>query len=399
VPAQLLSATPSPTATAAQNQATSVSRTANSPADSSAAQPSRTGAAPASTEAARISHSGNALLNTLGQQSVRQPVLHQVQLQLQRDNSALQLLSPRPLQSGQQVTLTRVGEQQVQLQSSVPPELPGRSPAAQSAMQHALREALPQQMPFGDALNQLVQLSQTPAARGQGAIGQLVQSMLSLFSVTPGSADAGEAIQRNLQQGGLLTESRLAHGSGSDKPVPDLKQQLGQLLKAAEQLPPEPRQQMQRLVDALQARSTSQQVSSLQAWKELPDGSQERVFRLDLPIRQGEMHDNAELTISEHRRPGQQQEMESFWGVALSFDLQQQGSVDVRLSLHEDWRLQVQFWAEAADTLRRIERQLEPFSQELHAKGFIVDRIQARQGKPHQPESNSIQRRLVDIHT
>ncbi len=296
------------------------------------------------------------------------------------------------------MTLTRVGDQQVQLQGSVPAEPPGRTPAAQSAMQQALREALPQQMPFGDALNQLVQLSQTPAVRGQGAIGQLVQSMLSLFSVTPGSADADQAIQRNLQQGGLLTEARLAR-SDNDKPPADLKQQLGQLLKAAEQLPPEPRQQMQRLVEALQARTTSQQVSSLQAWKELPDGGQERVFRLDLPIRQAEHHDTAELTISEQRHPAAEGEWQSSWSVSLNFDLQQQGSVDVRLSLQEDWRLKLQFWAESAATLQRIEQQLEPFSQELHGKGFIVDHIQARLGKPQQPRLNDIQRRLVDVHT
>ncbi len=371
------------------------------PASQTGATASTTPAAPATTGTAplpaRISLTGNALLQTLGQQQPRQPTPHLVQLSV--DSQQLQLISPRPLQAGQQVTLTRVGDQQVQLQGMPAAELPGRSPAAQNAMQQALREALPQQIPFGDTLNQLVQLSQTPAARGQGAIGQLVQSMLSLFSVTPGSADADQAIQRNLQQGGLLSESQLARSGGSDKPPADLKQQLGQLLKAAEQLPPEPRQQMQRLVEALQARTTSHQVSSLQAWKELPDGGQERVFRLDLPIRQAEHHDTAELTISEQRRPDPEGEWQTSWSVALNFDLQQQGSVDVRLSLQEGWRLQLQFWAEASATLHRIEQQLDPFTQTLHDKGFIVDRIQARQGKPRQAKLNDIQRRLVDVHT
>ncbi len=371
------------------------------PASQTGATASTTPAAPATTGTAplpaRISLTGNTLLQTLGQQQPRQPTPHLVQLSV--GSQQLQLISPRPLQAGQQVTLTRVGDQQVQLQGMPAAELPGRSPAAQNAMQQALREALPQQIPFGDALNQLVQLSQTPAARGQGAIGQLVQSMLSLFSVTPGSADADQAIQRNLQQGGLLSESQLARSGGSDKPPTDLKQQLGQLLKAAEQLPPEPRQQMQRLVEALQARTTSHQVSSLQAWKELPDGGQERVFRLDLPIRQAEHHDTAELTISEQRRPDPEGDWQTSWSVALNFDLQQQGSVDVRLSLQEGWRLQLQFWAEASATLRRIEQQLDPFTQTLHDKGFIVDRIQARQGKPQQAKLNDIQRRLVDVHT
>ena len=348
--------------------------------------------------ATRFSHTGNTLLQALGQQQARPPIQHLVQLQLA--NQQIELASPRPLQTGQQVLLTRTSQQQVQLQPILPNTLDEHTPAQKSAMQDALREALPRQIPFGDALNQLVQLSQSPAGRSQGAIGQLVQSMLSLFSVTPDSSDADQAVKRNLQQGGLLTESRLAQAGGNDKPAPDLKQQLGQLMKAAEQLPPEARQQMQRLVDALQARSTSQQVSSLQAWKELPDGGQERVFRLDLPIRQAERHDTAELTISEHRQPRKDSdEVTTFWSVALHFDLPDQGSVDARLSLHEEWRLQLQFWAESPATVQQIERQLDTFSTTLHDKGFLVDRLQARQGRPSQPQMTDIQRRLVDVHT
>ncbi|MBR9828503.1 MAG: hypothetical protein GYB41_07660, partial [Oceanospirillales bacterium] len=205
---------------------------------------------------ARVSHSGNTLLQTLGQQQVRQAQPHLVQLRM--DTQQLQLLSPRPLQAGQQVILTRTSADQVQLSSPPPIEAITQRPASQVALQNALREALPQQIPFGDALNQLVQLSQAPATRSNSAINQLVQSMLSLFSVTPGDPGAEHSIKRNLQQGGLMTESQLARSAPGDKPAADIKQHLGQLLKAAEQLPNEARQQMHRLVDALQARTTTQ---------------------------------------------------------------------------------------------------------------------------------------------
>lgn len=365
---------------------------ADRPAVTPPAQPA------ADTPSARISHSGNSLLQTLNQQQPRTPPQHLVRFQLEA-RPPLELVSPRPLQPGQSVTLTRVGEQQVQLQPQPPAPAPTASRSAQTAMQQALREALPQQLPFGDALNQLVQLSQSPAMRGQNAIQQLVQSMLGLFSVNPGSAEAASAIRRNLQQGGLLTEAQLARADHS-RPPTELKQQLGQLLKAAEQLPAEPRQQLQRLVDALQARSTTQQVSSLQAWKELPDGSQERLFRLDLPIRQdAQRHDNAELTLRERRSPRDDGGWQSVWSAALHFDLEQQGSIDARLSLQEGWRLQLQFWAESSTTLRRLEQRLQPFSQALHQQGFIVDRIQARQGTPQDAELTPLRSRLVDLHT
>ncbi|MET4162601.1 hypothetical protein ABIE61_002461 [Marinobacterium sp. MBR-111] len=393
-----------PVAPAPTTQATSpdtAAKTQTAPADSTAR--ASTSASPAvqtaqTTTQPSVSHTGQALLQTLGKQVPVQADNHMIRLNL--NNQTLNLISPKPLLSGQQVVLTRVSEQLVNLQPVPVPTAPSQEATAQLQMQLALREALPRQIPFGDALNQLVQLSQSPAGRSQGAIGQLVQSMLSMFSVSPGSADAEQAIQRNLQQGGLLTESRLAQGGGTERgATPDLKQQLGQLLKAAEQLPPDARQQMTRLVDALQARSTTQQVSSLQGWKDQPDGTQERVYRLDLPIRQADQHDNAELTITEQRRRSSGGEVETLWGVALHFDLEQHGSVDARLSLSEEWRLQVQLWAEQASTLRQIERRLDDFSDGLHRKGFLVETLQARQGRPSQPELTDVQRRLVDVHT
>ncbi len=332
------------------------------------------------------------------QQPVAKPVQHQVQLSLAGER--INLISPRPLMVGQQVLLTRTDNQQVSLSPLPQLQTPVQSSVQLPAVQQALRDALPQQIPFGDALNQLVQLSQSPAARNQSAVNQLVQSMLSLFGVSPGSEDAGEAVKRNLQQGGLLTEARLGQ-PGADKAAPqaDLKQQLGQLLKAAEQLPEGARQQMTRLVDALQARSTSQQVSSLQAWKDQPDGSMERVYRLDLPIRQAERFDNAELTITERRERQPDGDMLSLWNAALHFDLDEHGSVDARLSLQEGWRLQLQFWAEEPQTQTLINTRLAPFTDTLHQQGFLVENVQVLAGRPSQPELTTVQRRLVDVHT
>lgn len=320
-------------------------------------------------------------------------------VQVESGNRLLELVTRTPLNTGDRITLSRMPTGELRITLSAPNQTtaaPVSSPGL-NAMQQALREALPRQIPFGDALNQLALMNKNPAVRGQAAIGQLVHSMLGLFSIVPGSPEAGQAIQRNLQQGGLLTESRLAQGRGTS--LPDLKHYLGQLLKAAEQLPPEPRQQMQRLADALQARATSQQLASLQSWKELPDGSLEREFRLDLPIRQEERHDTAEMTIRERRPAPSGEERQSSWSVMLHFDLQQQGNLNVSLELHEGWRLQLQFWAEHDATLGTIERQQEGFAQMLHDKGFMVDRMQACLGNPRPASAVRVRHPLVDIHT
>lgn len=381
---------PTPPSTNAQsNNAQTTSGTTTARAESTPAQP----------QPAAVTQKGQQLARSLGmQQPPPAPTQHQVQLNLAGER--ISLISPRPLMVGQQVVLTRTDAQQVSLSPAPQAQQPLQQSVQQPAVQQALRDALPQQIPFGDALNQMMQLSQSPAARNQSAVTQLVQSMLSLFGVSPGSEDAGEAVKRNLQQGGLLTEARLGQAS-ADKAAPqaDLKQQLGQLLKAAEQLPEGARQQMTRLIDALQARSTSQQVSSLQAWKEQPDGSMERAYRLDLPIRQAERFENAELTITERRERQPDGDMLSLWSAALHFDLDEHGSVDARLSLQEGWRLQLQFWAEEPQTQRLINQRLDPFTDNLHQQGFLVENVQVHAGRPTQPELNDIQRRLVDVHT
>lgn len=378
----------------------STGQSTQAPASTSPQAPPANPANSANSQSAQaMSQKGQQLTRTVGQQQPPPaPTQHQVQLNLAGER--INLVSPRPLTVGQQVMLTRTDAQHVSLSPLPATSTPVQNAVQQPAVQQALRDALPQQIPFGDALNQMVQLSQSPAARNQSAVNQLVQSMLSLFGVTPGSEDAGEAVKRNLQQGGLLTEARLNQGL-TDKAAPqtDLKQQLGQLLKASEQLPENARQQMTRLVDALQARATSQQVSSLQSWKEQPDGSMERAYRLDLPIRQGEKLDNAELTITERRERQPDGDMLSLWSAALHFDLDDYGSVDARLSLEEGWRLQLQFWAEFPHTRELINTRLEPFTGTLHRQGFVVDNVQVFAGRPQQEALNEVRQRLVDVHT
>lgn len=311
---------------------------------------------------------------------------------------ALDLIAPRPLQSGQQITasVTENGRIMIQLPQ---PALPiAQQAQTQAIMNQALREVLPTQLPLADGLNQLMQLTDRTSVKQNSALNQLIQSMLNLFSVKPGSPEAGETIARNLQQGGLLTEGRLNQTSGQNQPV-DLKQQLGQLLKLSEQLPTQVREQLSQLVNALLARSTSQQISSLQQWRELPDGGQERHYRLDLPIQQQDKLDNAELRITEHRRRDEQGEFVTLWSVHLHFNLEEAGAVDADLMLREDLSLSARFWAEQKDTLQLIQNRLIGFEADLRSQGFNVEPIHVRLGKAHNPVAPLLQKRLVDLHT
>lgn len=310
----------------------------------------------------------------------------------------LDLIAPRPMQAGQQITATVTDNGRIMIQMPQPALPIAQQAQTQAVMNQALREVLPTQLPLADGLNQLMQLTDRTSVKQNSALNQLIHSMLSLFSVKPGSPEAGETIARNLQQGGLLTEGRLSQTSGQNQPV-DLKQQLGQLLKLSEQLPSQVREQLTQLVNALLSRSTSQQISSLQQWRELPDGGQERHYRLDLPIQQQDKLDNAELRITEHRRRDEQGEFVTLWSVHLHFNLEEAGAVDADLMLREDLSLSARFWAEQKDTLQLIQNRLIGFEADLRSQGFNVEPIHVRLGKAHNPVAPLLQKRLVDLHT
>ncbi|KAA0874763.1 flagellar hook-length control protein FliK [Nitrincola tapanii] len=314
------------------------------------------------------------------------------------NGQVIEFISPRPLQAGQQVQISRSETGQFQL--SITPPAPPLTQAyqAQVAMQQALRELLPIQIPLADGLNQLQQLSSRADSLRNSALNQMVESMLRLFSVKPGSQEAPAAIARNLQQGGLLSEARLLQNPGKlDKP--DLKQQLGQLLKIGDQLPSVAREELNQLVRALLARSTAAQISSLQRWRDLPDGGQERHYRLDLPIQQGNHLENAELRITEERHRDEQGQSVTLWHVRLHFELEEQGSLDAEVSLKAEWELTARFWAEQAPTLALIRERLQSFGQELTDKGFKIELMHAHLGKRQQPDLLPLNKRLVDLHT
>lgn len=416
--------TPSPTAPSTANAPASSSPVNTGPSTGTGAATAATGPAPAATgttanpsstvtpQPAASNTDGRAqsaqttppvptrpLPEALQTQPVMRPSGFPVRVSV--DGMTLELLSARPLQPGQQVTVTRTESGLIQLNILTPPTPLAQQTAVQMAMQQALREVLPVQIPFADGLNQLMQLGQRPQVNQNSALNQMIDSMLRLFSIRPGSADASQAVQRNLQQGGLLSESRLAQaqGQGQMAPTQDLKQQLGRLNRLAEQLPPVAREQLQQLVTSMLARSTAQQISSLQRWRDLPDGGQERHFRLDLPIQHEGKLDNAELRITEHRRRDEMGEFVTVWSVNLHFQLGDAGSLDSEVSLQDKWQISARFWAEKPETVGMIRERLTDFEADLRGKGFQVEPIHVRLGKAHNPEVSPLQKRLVDLHT
>ncbi|WP_372831551.1 flagellar hook-length control protein FliK [Pontibacterium sp.] len=264
----------------------------------------------------------------------------------------------------------------------------------QAAIQAALRTALPNQQPLANSLNQLQgSANQLP----QTEISGLVRSMLQLFGLRPGTPEAPQTLRQNVQAGGTQTEAQLAAGKPPGKT--DMKGLLRQLQQHSADLPVEQRQRMEQLIQTMQSRITQNQLSSLQQWKEAPDGSFERVIQLDIPVLNNNQMDNLELRISQERSAHGTHELTTLWRARLHFDLEELGAIDAEIKLTSDEQVQIQFWCNERHAQRHIQKQLQEFGQLLQNKGFETPELQCYHGHSPDRQGEVIQKNLVDIHT
>lgn len=311
----------------------------------------------------------------------------------------LNLVTPRPILAGQQVEVTRLNEMAVQIR--ILPAQPVKSMPAEvvEEMQALLRQAMPIQAPLADSLNQMRALN---SAKGQDAVGQIVRSLMGLFSLAPQTNSDARAkqVEQMMQQSGLFTENRMARQAGGQPlSVDDLRTRLGQLRKAAQELPTAARDQLNALIDKAEARTTHQQIQSARQWRDYPDGSAERYFRMELPLQTPEGFKQVELELKEQRRPITPAEMQINWTLNLHFDLDPIGAVDARAHLEQEWDLSISFWAESLRTTEMIRDQLDGFSSHLQQQGFEIESINVRKGRAPNDLAPAVSKNLVDLHT
>jgi hypothetical protein len=312
------------------------------------------------------------------------------------NGSKIELASPQPLPQGTQIQIIKTSNQDVQVLQLKAPSFQPSSALERPAIQETLRNSLPAQIPTAAAFSQLTQVaSQTEGAQA-AQLTNAVKSLLQLFGVRPGSQEAPSQIKQNIERGGLGTENSLSKGI---PPHPqDMKSQLQQLQKLADTLPPEQKERLEQLLQGVHSRVTSQQLNSLQQWRELPDGGFERVFQLDLPIKQGEKWDNLELRLSREGGSNAAGEMVSVWRVRLHFDLEEQGGVDAEIRLTDGHEISTLFWCENKETAARLRERSDEFSERLKLCGFDSTEVNWHEGvAPEQQQA--VHKQLVDLHT
>lgn len=333
-------------------------------------------------------------------QTTGQPLTIKVQ------GETLQLATRTVLPSLQQVDITRTGPHTALLHLNIPiknpasastPDTQPLNPRQLAALEQALKHSLPRQVPVAEGLQQLIALAQPDATSSAGKqVNQLLQSLLNLFGVQPGDREAPQAIRQNIQLGGFFTEAQLAKNK---PPAQDMKQFLGKLQTLAEQLPAEQRLRLEDGIEKVLSRITTQQAQHLQQRQDRLD-SNERVFQLDLPVKQQEALENVELRLQQREQKNTAGEWETLWRIRLHFDLQDQGRIDADISLNEQQHtLSATFNCSLSTTAEQLQNRLDGFKTQLDAAGLSVADISCRQGQSSSPYTTPVQRTLIDIKT
>ena len=263
------------------------------------------------------------------------------------------------------------------------------------AIENSLRTTIPRQVPIAEGVNQLLTGAQQANIGSTTAnVDKVVQSLLQLFGVQPGSSDAPQVIKQNIQLGGLFTESRLAQGQ---TPTNDMKQFLGKLDALSEHLPQGQKILVRDAVDKMMARITTQQLTQVQHKQDRVDNN-ERFIQLDLPVKYQDGVDNVELRINQRHQKSKRGEMETIWTVRLHFDLDSADTIDSDISLNEAQNtLSASFSCSKSDTLARLRDKLDQFETQVADLGLTISSLACREGslKAHTP----LQKQLIDVKT
>jgi hypothetical protein len=346
----------------------------------------------------------NAQLNTLNQQTMT--------IKVDVAGQTISLKAPANLPPIQQLQITRSegAQANIQWQQAAIASSPTISTTNQfnlsdkqlQLVETNLRQALPQQIPIAEGINQLVSQANMIASSPNNTvpIDKVALSIMQLFGVKPGANSSSDTIKRNVQQGGLFTESKLANQGQSQQG--DMKNFLAKMSKLAEQLPTEQRDLIQNTTDKMLARVTASQLTHVQQQNQhaKADISNERTFQIDIPVQHNEKLDNVEMEIKQRKQLNDAGEFIAIWSVKLHFDLQERGQVDAEVALNpQDNSISTTFLCSKHSTVAALERRLGSFRQQLHNQGFDIHTIHCTQGSQQAIANNSVNKRIIDIRT
>jgi len=274
------------------------------------------------------------------------------------------------------------------------------SPRQVLLVDQSLKQALPQQIPIAEGINQLVAQTQQIAnnAASQVPVDKIALTIMKLFGVKPGTSSASDNIKRNVQQGGMFSESKILNQPSSTQG--DMKNFLAKLNHLAEQLPSEQKELLQSTSERMLARITSNQLTHVQQQHAKADISNERSFQIDIPVQHNEKLENVEMEIKQRKHQNSDGEQISVWSVKLHFDLEERGEVDAEVALNpSDSTISTTFLCSHLATVQALNRKMDGFREQLSQQGFDIQTLHCTQGSQVAAANNHVSKRIIDIRT
>ncbi|WP_019894351.1 flagellar hook-length control protein FliK [Hydrogenovibrio halophilus] len=287
---------------------------------------------------------------------------------------AMTAQSNLPLQAGTTVNV-KVAQTQptVVLQVQIP-----KDNAQQLAAQSAYRQLLPNQTPVNQGLQQLMQLSQSPALPAviQTTLSQLLEQLFR-----PNANLTAQQLKHQLQNTGLFLENRLSQSR--QPPTADFKArllQLGQLLLGLKDKNADI-EQLSKTVNQTLNRLTLQQLNAAQ---------NPHLINIELPLHPDSRLNPIEIDI---RRQGAAHD--PLWEVMVALTLPD-GQFKARLIYHRE-QLNAGLWADQDALKQTLTEQLPALKTQFQEAGLPLNQLFIAHQEPS-PDQGAQKVALIDIH-
>lgn len=151
-----------------------------------------------------------------------------------------------------------------------------------------------------------------------------------------------------------------------------------------------------RLTAALLSRIQHHQFQSMGQTQTFTDGSNQTVWQLDLPLRDGQQFTQVQMRIQRDQSAPDDRQAEPVpqWEIRLAFNLEHLGPLQAIARLYKG-RVSSEFWAEQPATLQLLNRELDQLRDRLLTRGLEVGELSCHHGSPPEPQQ-TVQQRWID---
>lgn len=335
--------------------------------------------------------SGNFAENTKGSSTNSPPLV--------LDNK--QLLWTQP---GDKPALTVGSRIDLQVSNAGPNPIFKASPSAVAIEEHivaAYKQLLPQQSPPTLLLHQLNQAIST-LIDAQNVGETLKQLALKILLTIPDKARLFEpaSLKQLIAQSGLFMERGLLDTAQSNPPTLALQQdfkltlskfiaQLGlEMATSAQSGGNELLKEILQKAQGSLARITLDQLNSLPR-----DDSPKQVWLLELPFFNNATPETVQLLIEQDKQADQQGGQKN-WVVSITITPPELDTIHCKISCY-DGSVNTRFWSESTSTVDKINARLDYLRQQFEEKGLKPGFMDAQQGKPAQPNLQTMPTNLL----